>query len=287
MSDRGEGRHRAEQYRTTVAGIEAFALASDRSFPRHAHDHFGIGVLGAGAHRSWSGVGPVEAVAGDVITVNPGEMHDGHPVQGRSRSWRMLYLDPALVAEAMREDMGHVPEFTLPALRDPTLAARFARLFAAIVAPGPDAFAIEEDTVSTLAHMMARYGCHPLSLGGPPPAVAKALRRMDEAPEMPVTLAELARMAGMSRFQLLRGFTRAVGVTPHAYLLQRRVRLARRLLAAGGHPAEGSGGGRLRGPEPPHPRLRSPARHHARPIPRGPGLSVARNRVQDAPDARP
>jgi AraC-like DNA-binding protein len=37
----------------------------------------------------------------------------------------------------------------------------------------------------------------------------------------------------MSRFQLLRGFAREVGTTPHAYLVQRRVCLARRLLAAG------------------------------------------------------
>ncbi len=41
----------------------------------------------------------------------------------------------------------------------------------------------------------------------------------------------------MSWFQLLRGFKHAVGVTPHAYLLQRRVRLTRRLLAAGRRPA--------------------------------------------------
>ena len=37
----------------------------------------------------------------------------------------------------------------------------------------------------------------------------------------------------MSRFQLLRGFTRDVGITPHAYLIQKRIGLCRRLLAAG------------------------------------------------------
>ena len=119
------------------------------------------GVTARRSHRSWSGVGPVEAVAGDVITVDPCEMHDGHPVRRQLRSWRMLYFDPGLVAEAMREDMSHAPEFTLPAMRDPGFAARFARLFAAVVAPVPDAFAIEEGTVSTLAHMLARYGGHP------------------------------------------------------------------------------------------------------------------------------
>ncbi len=232
------GTHRAEQHRSAVPGIEAFTLASDRSFPRHAHDQFGIGVLHFGAQRSWSGIGPVEARAGDVITVNPGEMHDGDPVQGRMRSWRMLYLDPDLVARMLRENLHGTAEIARPALRDPVLVHRFVQLFDGITAPVPDALAVEERVLGTLAHLMARHGRRPSPVCGPPPPVARALRHMEEAPERPVTLAELAALSGVSRFQLLRGFRQAVGTTPHAYLLQRRVRLARQLLAAGMCPAE-------------------------------------------------
>jgi AraC-like DNA-binding protein len=46
-------------------------------------------------------------------------------------------------------------------------------------------------------------------------------------------LTELAKLVGVSRFQLLRGFAREVGTTPHAYLVQRRIQFARRLLVAG------------------------------------------------------
>jgi AraC-like DNA-binding protein len=48
----------------------------------------------------------------------------------------------------------------------------------------------------------------------------------------------LAALAGVSRFQLLRAFRRETGITPHAYLIQRRVSAARRLLAAGEIPAQ-------------------------------------------------
>jgi AraC-like DNA-binding protein len=61
---------------------------------------------------------------------------------------------------------------------------------------------------------------------------------LDAAPEIPISLAELAALSGVSRFQLLRGFTREAGTTPHAYLVQRRVRLVRRLLAAGRSPVD-------------------------------------------------
>ena len=90
--------HRITQHKSALPGIEAMTLLTDRAFPRHAHDHLGIGVMTGGAQRSWSGIGPVESGAGDVITVNPGEMHDGLPIRGQARGWRMLYLDPALVA---------------------------------------------------------------------------------------------------------------------------------------------------------------------------------------------
>ena len=43
----------------------------------------------------------------------------------------------------------------------------------------------------------------------------------------------LAGGSGLSRFQVVRGFARATGLPPHACLLQRRVHLARRLIAAG------------------------------------------------------
>lgn len=234
--------HRAEQHRSAIRGIEAFALASNRSFPRHAHDHFGIGVLQTGAHRSWSGVGPVEATAGDVITVNPGEMHDGDPVQGRMRSWRMLYLDPGLVARELQEDLPGDAEIARPVLHDPVLARRFALAFDHLTTATPDPLAVEEGVLRMLAHLVARHGSVPPARSSPPPLVIRALRRLDDCPEQSVTLADLAALSGVSRFQLLRGFTQATGITPHAYLLQQRVRLARRLLAAGQRPAEAAAG---------------------------------------------
>ena len=231
-------RHLAEQHRTHISGVEAFSLVSDRSFPRHAHDGFGVGVLDAGAHRSWSGIGPVEAIAGNVITVNPGEMHDGDPVRGAARSWRMLYLEPNILAQALSDDLRGEAEIVRPVLHDPLLAQRFGQAFGCLTETVPDALAAEECVLRMLALLMARHGGRPLPVTGSPPPVGLALRRLAAVPEQAVTLAELAALSGVSRFQLLRGFARTVGVTPHAYLLQQRVRLARRLLAAGRRPAE-------------------------------------------------
>ena len=229
--------HIVTQHYSALPGVEAMTLLTDHAFPRHSHDGFGIGVMAAGAQRSWSGIGWVEAEAGDVITVNPGEMHDGAPIGG-ARAWRMLYLDPALVARELADDGEDRPEITRPALRDPVLASLFTRLFVGATAAAPEPLGLEEDLLRTLAYLLRRYGTRPRPAPPASPAVAMARRRLDDTPEIPATLAELAALSGVSRFQLLRGFARETGTTPHAYLLQRRVRLARQLLIAGRAPAE-------------------------------------------------
>jgi len=208
-------------------------LASDRTFPRHSHDQLGIGVMFYGAHRSWSGIGQVEAQAGDTIMVNPGEMHDGMPVGGCVRQWRMVYLDPLLVRGVTAGEDAGEGEIVRPSVRDPTLAALFAQLFACVTAAPPDELLIEESLLRLVMHVLRRHGLRPAPASRTSPLVAKALARLDEDPAAPISLTELAELVGVSRFQLLRSFAREVGATPHAYLIQRRVRLARQLLAAG------------------------------------------------------
>ena len=71
-----------------------------------------------------------------------------------------------------------------------------------------------------------------------PSVVVMAIRRLDAAPEAATRSPSSRRCRAVSRFQLLRGFAREVGTTPHAYLVQRRVRLATRHLAGGKSPGE-------------------------------------------------
>jgi AraC-like DNA-binding protein len=78
-----------------------------------------------------------------------------------------------------------------------------------------------------------------LRLSGPP-SIHRIVKSIDCEPERPLSLQAMADMAGVSRFHFLRGFSHVTGATPHAYIVQRRVRLARRLLAAGREPSQAS-----------------------------------------------
>ncbi len=61
---------------------------------------------------------------------------------------------------------------------------------------------------------------------------ARVLDHIDAALGDPLGLDALAALAGMPPLRFLRSFTGAVGVTPHAYITERRVRRARDLLSA-------------------------------------------------------
>ncbi|MDR6444252.1 AraC-like DNA-binding protein [Paraburkholderia terricola] len=226
--------------RCAISGVEATVAQTAHAFPRHSHDRFGVGVIVSGGHRSASGRGMVEARANDAIMVNPGEVHDGSPLDERGRAWRMLYFEPSLLAGVARELTGAAAreiELTQPVAHDPLLKRLFERLFAvAVEAPQvPDDLVREEALLELLGHLVRAHATHPAgsastcSLG----PVARAKARIDDDPSSPLTLADLAADTGMSRFQLLRAFAHEMGLPPHTYRMQRRVVLARQLIARG------------------------------------------------------
>jgi AraC-like DNA-binding protein len=226
--------------KTSMPGVVAVVADSDRSFPRHMHDQFGIGLIERGAQKSLSGRGMVEAGAVHVITVNPGEVHDGIPLGAGGRAWRMLYLDIDIVRDAIADvcekDRGSF-EFAYPVDARP-LADRFCAVFSAMTArqrPGETLHG-DEALLMLLADAM-EVAAKPRETTALD-SIRRAKSSIDDDPARPFRLADLASEAGMCQFRFLRAFAKATGLTPHSYLLQRRVHLARHALASGTPPAE-------------------------------------------------
>jgi AraC-like DNA-binding protein len=229
-------------FRLPMPGIDAMHASTTRAFPRHTHDQYGIGLVDAGGHASWSGRGQVEAGPGSFICVNPGEVHDGHAIGGAARTWRILYFDTRSLA-ALHDEVreGAAGEFTFgaPVFADAALRARFEAGFSFAGAGGSAAAQGACETAMLL--LVARLGNH--STRQVPatrafPGVRRARERIDADPASPLALIELAREARVSRYQLIRGFAHEVGLTPHAYIVQRRLALARTLIRAGRELAE-------------------------------------------------
>jgi len=235
--------HQCRVLATPWEGVYATHIDSARHYRRHSHAVFGVGLIEHGAQKSASGRGQVEAFAGDVIMCNPGEVHDGQPLGGPSRRWRMLYLEPAAMAAAMGASDVASLELTRPVAQDARLRWALEQLLSRLQqwSGGPsraaDALACEE-SLARVCELLT--GGHTLGAERAGPAAASIAPHIHQVRDRlaadllaPPALAEMARMAGLSRFQLLRHFEKAFGLTPHAWLLQQRAERARGLIRGG------------------------------------------------------
>jgi AraC-like DNA-binding protein len=219
--------HVSRVYGAPWAGVYSTHILSGQHFGRHWHGTYGFGVMEQGAHRSASGRGMVDAYAGDVITTNPGEVHDGRPFGGPARRWRIVSVD----RDVMAAITGRSAEIARPVIRDARLARVLRRLFRRIER-GSEALASEEALVESCVLLMTRHGTACAAREAPADVRRVRERLADELCDPP-SLAEMAAMTGLSRYQVLRRFEKAYGLPPHAWLMQRRAERARKLIGRG------------------------------------------------------
>ncbi|QND64554.1 AraC family transcriptional regulator [Mesorhizobium loti] len=220
-----------------VDGVDAVEADTALAFGRHMHDQFGVGLINRGAQVSLSGRGVVEAGTGDVITVNPGEAHDGAPIGDGGRSWQMLYFEPKTVSSIFHDMTdGRAKSFELsdPVIRDRAVADQYRSLFSAMTACSSTGQHMQaEECLFLLLEQLVENRETVKKPPSVPKAIAAARSKIDDESAAPITLDDLARLCGISRFQVVRGFARATGFTPHAYMIQRRLQLAKRLITRG------------------------------------------------------
>jgi AraC-like DNA-binding protein len=214
------------------------------AYARHTHETYAIAAIIAGCETFFHRGAQRYASAGSVAIVCPDELHDGAPHAG-GFSYRTLYPSVALMREIAEDLTGrplpHPPWFSASVIHDPALAAGVARLHAVLCPEETPASVLEQDArlVAFLAHLIA----HHADLDALPPvgresrAVTRAREVIDARFAEEVELAELARLAGLSRSHLIRAFRRETGLTPHAYQIDRRFRAARRRLERGEPPS--------------------------------------------------
>jgi len=195
-----------------TSGLELILTTSraKRHYPWHLHvDHWTIGLVLSGS--ALIGVRPSFALPrqrvlreGESFVVRPHEVHS-LTISPKS-SVAVLCLDAASPRTGARTFL----RATHDALA-PRHAARLARLATTIAA-------------------------HPATAGTPPDQCTAAAAARAIIPRLvgnsgePLSISEMAALAGFSRWHFLRSFRAETGMTPHAYQLACRVSCARRLL---------------------------------------------------------
>ena len=223
-----------------LGGLEVLRANYGRLiFTPHAHEGFLIAVTEGGVG------GPVfrgerhEVEPGDVLVLNPEEAHAGGPVT--EAPWRYRALYPSrdqmvqIMAEFPQRKQG-LPEFPHGALRDLEVAKRLRRFLLAAEDEGSTLLQRESYLTEALAWLVGRHatGRRPANaLGRERKSIATARGYLEARAAESISLHELAGVTGLSPYYLCRVFRRDVGLAPHAYQTQVRVRRAKELLGQG------------------------------------------------------
>lgn len=203
---------------------------ADCAFDRHRHDTYAIGITTAGVQRFWYRGERRVSLPGQIHILHPDEVHDGGPGTPDGFAYRILYVDPALIRDAL----GDAP---LPFAREPVHdqapeTRELSELLGTLDGPVSDlgrhdAAVVVADTLVTLGGRRQEDG----------PIDASAVRRVREhlaahAREQ-TPAAELERISGLSRYTLARQFRRAYGTSPDRFRTMRRLELARDAIGSG------------------------------------------------------
>lgn len=202
-------------------------------FGRHVHDGYVFAVIEDGVEEFDHGGDRLRAGTGAIVLVNPGTVHTGHAGVPEGWAYRTMYPAVDVVSGVAAEIGGRrgIPHFPDAVIRD-AVSARMLRS-AHRAAEHGDRLAASSLLRIALAAVLRRNAVPEPAQARPPrsrPAVRMARELLAERLTDPPGLDELAAVAGMSPFALLRAFRADTGLPPHAYLNQLRLGLARRLI---------------------------------------------------------
>ncbi len=205
----------------------------DHAYPPHVHEVWTLLVIDTGAVRYELDRRPHAATPDAVTLLPPYVVHDGRPATSDGFRKRVIYLETDVLGASL---VGAAADE--PTIADRLLLRRIHQLDAALSSPG-ETFEAE----SRLAFVAERLRGHLSGSVEPGPAdgtrLAARLRELlDARVRDGVRLDEAAARFDTGTTQLVRAFTAAYGLPPHAYLTGRRIEQARKLLLAGVPAAE-------------------------------------------------
>jgi AraC family transcriptional regulator len=181
---------------------------------------------------------------GDVSIVPAGLESEWWWADGKKVDRVHTYLDPALLRETASEagaDPDRVEVLNSVAVRDPFLERVGMALLEEIASGGLAGRLYAESLASVLAvHLLRNHSSlgrgasrslNPERAGRLPEASLRAAQDyVDDNLSGDLSLAEIAAAAHLSPFHFARAFKRSTGLSPHQYVMRRRIERARELL---------------------------------------------------------
>ncbi|WP_233827647.1 AraC family transcriptional regulator [Paraburkholderia sp. ZP32-5] len=223
--------------------IEARSIDDGRNvcYAKHSHETFSIGAVTGGRSvylnrhaKEWIG-------AGVVVLMNPDDVHACNPVAGERWSYRMLHVDVAWLTK-LQHELGFSENHAFRAFSqimtlDAALFDGVNRLCAILADENADAqtgtLRRESAVITFFSDLQQKLNPARVPERDASTQLARAAEFIAENCTRALKLDDVCEAAGLSASHLIRAFKQRYGMTPHAYLINRRIQYSRAQLRRG------------------------------------------------------
>jgi AraC-like DNA-binding protein len=218
------------------SGLEFLrAFYVKHSFPRHTHEFYVIGTVERGIEAFFNQNQMQYAKKGDISLTNPDEIHTGHAGTNEGYLYRAFYPTPELlqkVAEDVTGKAQNIPFFPKAVVPDAEVSGLLLKTHKSFEGKA-SRLEREEKLYKALGLLILRHAdttLNPKPLYNDSILVNKVREFLHEHVAEQVTLEQLAALVNVTPTYIARLFKKTVGLPPHEYQTQLRVKKAKHLL---------------------------------------------------------
>ncbi|WP_416397988.1 helix-turn-helix domain-containing protein [Allohahella sp. A8] len=211
---------------------------SQVAYAPHSHTQWSLGAITNGMSTFRCRDAEQLIKAGDLVLINPDWVHACNPIEDQPWAYVMIYVD-TLWLTRLRFEAGLLPtndwqDLSTAVISDSGWYEKYCQVADCLLDPEHDLLDKQSRLVKFLLGLMHELAKQPVeALPQTPEVMVKLATYLDGHGEEDVDLETLAEFSGLSPGHLIRAFKRYFGLTPHAYLVNRRVQFGQCALKSG------------------------------------------------------
>jgi len=211
-----------------------YSINSCRIYKPHMHKTFCVGAVDQGEVVYQVEGKLVKLRPGGLALINPETLHSCNPTGSCKRSYYMLFLDVEWCLK-LQQSLWQLEKFS-PVnsilLEDDPLYQKYINTMKSLREDG-DALE-KEQMLAELAEGIFLQACKPAAIKSEPSLHIEQLKlQLGTGLDSDISMSQIALKLQANPYTLLRQFKAATGITPHAYRLNCRIELAKKLLQKG------------------------------------------------------
>lgn len=220
--------------------IELRKVADGRKvcYDLHSHNHWSLGAIIQGISTFINRDDSYHVRQGDLVLMNPDWPHACNPIENQPWAYLMLYVDTTWLTQLRyTEGLLQRPrwqDIANAVITDKHLYQGYCTMAATLLDDDRELLDKQTQVIEYLSALMHTIGNQKLGLDQQMPTTLKALANyLDEHFTEELSLDDLCTLSGYSPSHLIRRFKQYFGMTPHAYIINKRIQYGQQQLKKG------------------------------------------------------